>query len=65
MPAEGEACYHDRIQFFPGRLAQLVERYPYKVDVVGSRPATPTITTNLFCVILFTRKCFDEGGYAK
>jgi hypothetical protein len=24
-------------------LAQLVERHPYKVDVVGSNPAFPTI----------------------
>ena len=26
-----------------GRLAQLVERYPYKVDVTGSSPVMPTI----------------------
>ncbi len=26
-----------------GRLAQLGERYPYKVDVGGSNPSTPTI----------------------
>jgi hypothetical protein len=26
-----------------GRLAQLVERYPYKVDVTGSSPVVPTI----------------------
>ena len=26
-----------------GRLAQLGERYPYKVDVGGSIPSTPTI----------------------
>ncbi len=30
-----------------GRLAQLVERYPYKVDVTGSSPVVPTI----FCDI--------------
>jgi hypothetical protein len=28
-----------------GRLAQLGERYPYKVDVGGSIPSTPTIQT--------------------
>ena len=27
----------------PGRLAQLVERLPYKEDVGGSSPSTPTI----------------------
>ena len=27
------------------RLAQLVERHPYKVDVVGSSPAPPTTTS--------------------
>ena len=26
-----------------GRLAQLVERYPYKVDVTGSSPVATTI----------------------
>ena len=26
-----------------GRLAQLVERHPYKVDVIGSSPVTTTI----------------------
>ena len=30
-----------------GRLAQLVERYPYKVDVTGSSPVVPTIFNNL------------------
>jgi hypothetical protein len=25
-----------------GRLAQLAERHPYKVDVVGSTPTAPT-----------------------
>ena len=28
---------------FLGRLAQLVERFPYKEDVGGSSPSTPTI----------------------
>jgi hypothetical protein len=32
--------------FICGRLAQLVERYPYKVDATGSSPVVPTITTN-------------------
>ena len=34
------------IQFTHGRLAQLVERYPYKVDVTGSSPVVPTICNN-------------------
>ncbi len=29
-------------KIFVRRLAQLVERHPYKVDVVGSIPAPPT-----------------------
>ena len=28
---------------FHGRLAQLVERYPYKVDATGSSPVVPTM----------------------
>ena len=32
-----------RHKIFNGRLAQLVERYPYKVDVTGSSPVVPTI----------------------
>ena len=32
---------HDN--YLNGRLAQLVERYPYKVDVTGSSPVMPTI----------------------
>ena len=31
-----------------GRLAQLVERYPYKVDVTGSSPVMPTIVNKPF-----------------
>ncbi len=31
-----------------GRLAQLVERYPYKVDVTGSSPVMPTMFYPLF-----------------
>ena len=27
---------------FSGSLAQLVERYPYKVDATGSSPVVPT-----------------------
>ena len=30
-----------------GRLAQLGERYPYKVDVGGSIPSTPTISSQI------------------
>ena len=30
-----------------GRLAQLVERYPYKVDVTGSSPVVPTINKSV------------------
>lgn len=29
-----------------GQLAQLVERHPYKVDVIGSIPILPTISPN-------------------
>ncbi len=36
---------HINSQIF-GRLAQLVERYPYKVDVTGSSPVVPTIHFN-------------------
>ena len=35
------------IEIKSGRLAQLVERYPYKVDVTGSSPVVPT-TFDLF-----------------
>ena len=29
-------------KIFFRRLAQLVERHPYKVDVIGSNPVSPT-----------------------
>ena len=35
-----------KLQNKNGRLAQLGERYPYKVDVGGSIPSTPTILFN-------------------
>ncbi len=31
------------LSIWPGQLAQLVERHPYKVDVIGSNPILPTI----------------------
>ncbi len=31
-----------KIEYTNRRLAQLVERYPYKVDVIGSSPVSPT-----------------------
>ena len=34
------------IQHLSGRLAQLVERYPYKVDVASSSLASTTIFKN-------------------
>ena len=33
--------------FVSRELAQLVERHPYKVDVIGSTPVFPTISSNL------------------
>lgn len=37
------AFYYNSLKFLNCReLAQLVERHPYKVDVVGSSPAFPT-----------------------
>ena len=43
-----EGCYNDVSQD-DRELAQLVERHPYKVDVVGSNPAFPTIFHNGKC----------------
>ncbi len=48
------------------RLAQLVERRPYKADVVGSIPAPPTIYSFnslsyiLFIKFLFSRFCIEK-----
>ena len=30
------------LTLYEGSLAQLVERHPYKVDVIGSNPVLPT-----------------------
>ncbi len=38
-----------------GRLAQLVERYPYKVDVSGSSPLATTIRFNVAAVVQLVR----------
>ena len=35
----------------PGRLAQLEERFPYKEEVGGSSPSTPTISCSSLFVV--------------
>jgi hypothetical protein len=43
---EGQACAQNRAQWNShGRLAQLGERLPYKEDVGGSSPSSPTISS--------------------
>ena len=39
--------------FLAGRLTQLVECHPYKVEVTGSSPVSPTIKTFLFILLCF------------
>ena len=39
-------CCHERVQY--GSIAQLGERLPYKQDVTGSSPVTPTSSQNIF-----------------
>ena len=39
-------CYHTSAF---GRLAQLVERYVHTVEVIGSRPVSPTKTAAVCC----------------
>ena len=45
-----------------GRLAQLVERYPYKVDVTGSSPVVPTILINPL-LMKVTLSSSSQGHY--
>lgn len=57
-----------------GRLAQLVERYPYKVDVTGSKPVASTMYLHSFQHMSYAvsaysheqimRKVLDEEGKA-
>ncbi len=39
--------------FLAGRLTQLVECHPYKVEVTGSSPVSPTIKTFLLIFLYF------------
>ena len=39
-----------------GRLAQLGERYPYKVDVGGSIPSTPTTFLMLNFFVMLSKR---------
>ena len=41
----GLASFKTTLLFFSGRLAQLVERLPYKQNVGGSIPSAPTISS--------------------
>ena len=45
-------CYHS--DAFLGRLAQLVERHVHTVEVIGSRPVSPTENA-------LVRACFAES----
>ena len=47
-----------------GQLAQLVERHPYKVDVIGSIPILPTISSNSPFLRQKRRSSFGALGLA-
>ena len=51
---------HIEVKYY-GRLAQLVERYPYKVDVTSSSLVMPTIYT--IVVIVWTLSSSGQGHY--
>ena len=55
---EGSPLY-----MFFGRLAQLVERYPYKVDVTSSSLVATTIFDNLCLWFLMTLSSSGQGYY--
>jgi hypothetical protein len=49
-----------RHKIYNGRLAQLVERYPYKVDVTSSSLVVPTIY--LFTTLLLMKVTLSSSG---
>ena len=55
-------CYHS--DAFSGRLAQLVERHVHTVEVIGSRPVSPTpnMQVRRACAPLRGRTLVDGNG---